>query len=245
MCSKGSRDCEKVLNHLAIIMDGNGRWAKQRKRPRIFGHRAGAKAVREAIEGCKETGIRYLTLYSFSTENWTRPPSEVQALMNLLRRYLKSEITELHAQNIRLRVIGDRTPLDKDILALIEDAETLTQANTSLQVILALNYGGRQELATAAAQLAVAVSKGELTLTDITPEKITQALQTRDIPDPDVILRTSGEQRLSNFLLWQSAYSELIFIKTLWPDFNRQHIHDAVAEFQQRERRFGGIASPQ
>jgi undecaprenyl diphosphate synthase len=230
-----------VLNHLAIIMDGNGRWAKQRKRPRVFGHRAGAKAVREAIEGCKETGIRYLTLYSFSTENWTRPPAEVRALMNLLRRYLKSEVVELHAQNIRLRVIGDRTPLDTDILSLIEAAETLTKDNTSLQVILALNYGGRQELATAAAQLAAAVSKGDLTLTDITPQKITQTLQTNDIPDPDVILRTSGEQRLSNFLLWQSAYSELIFIKTLWPDFNRQHIHDAVAEFQQRERRFGGI----
>jgi undecaprenyl diphosphate synthase len=227
--------------HLAIIMDGNGRWARARGRPRTYGHYAGANAVREAIQGAKDAGLKYLTLYSFSTENWRRPEAEVNDLMGLLRRYLRSEIAELHQNNIRLKVIGERERLSPDILQLIESAEALTAANTTLTLTIALSYGGRQEIVRAARTLAELAAKGLLDPEGITADSFPAFLQTSGIPDPDIILRTSGEQRISNFLLWQGAYAELVFIDKYWPDFTAADVAHAVAEFHQRERRYGAV----
>ncbi len=229
------------VQHLAIIMDGNGRWAKQHHRPRTFGHHQGAKSVREAIQGAQDCGIKYLTLYSFSTENWRRPADEVQDLMNLLRRYLKSEIAELHEKNIRMQVIGERSKLSADINEMITHAEALTADNTALTLTLALNYGSRQEIVGAAKAMLAAVQQGQLRIEDMTCDTLGNYLETRGMPDPEIILRTSGEQRLSNFLLWQSAYSELMYTSVLWPDFKAADVHKAVNDFQNRERRFGGV----
>ncbi|HYD30606.1 MAG TPA: isoprenyl transferase [Azospirillaceae bacterium] len=224
-------------------MDGNGRWAKARGLPRAAGHRKGVEAVRRAIEAAKELGIGYLTLYSFSSENWSRPESEVLDLMQLLRFYLRSEIADLHKNGVRVRVIGDRVRLAPDIIKLIDNAEALTRDNRDLTLVVALSYGARQEIAAAARQLAELARQGRLVPADIDERLFADHLQTSDIPDPDLVIRTSGEKRLSNFLLWQSAYAELVFVDTLWPDFTKRDLEDAIQEFRRRERRYGAVSS--
>jgi len=226
-------------SHVAIIMDGNGRWAKARGLPRTAGHRKGVEAVRRTIEAGKELGIRYITIFGFSSENWRRPVTEVTDLMQLLRFYLRSEIAELHSNGIRLRVIGDRTRLSPDIVTLITNAEELTRNNADLHLTIALSYGSRHEIATAARRLAEQVATGELRAEEIDERRFSALLLTADIPDPDLVIRTSGEQRLSNFLLWQSAYAELVFVDTLWPDFTKRDLEDAIQEFHRRDRRYG------
>jgi len=228
--------------HVAIIMDGNGRWANARGLPRALGHRQGAEAVRRCIAGALEMGIPFVTLFGFSSENWRRPMTEVEDLMGLLRRYLQSEIAEFHKNGIRLRVIGERDKLPKDIVRLIDDAEQRTAGNDALDLVIAISYGGRQEIAAAARRLAIAVAAGELSPEDIDEECFAAGLLTAGIPDPDLVIRTSGEQRLSNFLLWQAAYSEFIFVDKLWPDFGKTDLEAAVAEFRRRERRYGAAA---
>jgi undecaprenyl diphosphate synthase len=227
--------------HVAIIMDGNGRWAKARGLPRSAGHARGAEAVRRAIEGAVRLGIRYLTLFGFSSENWQRPESEVRDLMGLLQRYLRSEIDELHAEGIRLNVIGERAKFGPDTIALIENAERLTAGNTRLVLTLALSYGSRQEILTAARALAADCAAGKLRPEDIDEVAISRRLFTKDLPDPDLLIRTSGELRISNFLLWQSAYTELFFTDTLWPDFSQVDLDAAIAAFRHRVRRFGAV----
>jgi len=225
--------------HVAVIMDGNGRWAKARGLPRIAGHRRGAEAVRRTIVAAAEIGIRYLTLYGFSSENWKRPAEEVDDLMGLLRHYLRGEIAELHRNGVRLRVIGDRARLAPDIVAMIENAEAMTRVNDGLNLTIALSYGSRAEIAAAAQSIARQVAAGTLEAEAVNEAAIARALWTADIPDPDLIVRSSGEKRLSNFLLWQSAYSELVFVDTLWPDFGKDDLLSAIGEFQRRERRYG------
>lgn len=220
-------------------MDGNGRWAKARGLPRIAGHRRGAEAVRRTIVAAAEIGIRYLTLYGFSSENWKRPAEEVEDLMGLLRHYLRGEIAELHRNGVRLRVIGDRARLAPDIVAMIENAEAMTRVNDGLNLTIALSYGSRAEIAAAAQSIARQVAAGTLEAEAVNEAAIARALWTADIPDPDLIVRSSGEKRLSNFLLWQSAYSELVFVDTLWPDFGKDDLLSAIGEFQRRERRYG------
>ncbi len=228
--------------HVAIIMDGNGRWANARGLPRTLGHRQGAEAVRRTVAGALEMGIPFLTLFGFSSENWRRPMTEVEDLMGLLRRYLQSEIAEFHKNGIRLRVIGERGRLPGDIVRLIDDAERRTADNQALDLVMAISYGGRQEIAAAARRLAEAVAAGELAPEDIDEESFAAGLLTAGIPDPDLLIRTSGEQRLSNFLLWQAAYSELVFVDKLWPDFDKSDLEAAVNEFRRRERRYGAAA---
>ncbi|GGK26454.1 isoprenyl transferase [Salinarimonas ramus] len=230
-----------IPRHVAIIMDGNGRWAAKRGLPRVEGHRRGVEAVRRAVELAGEAGVRYLTLYSFSAENWTRPAEEVSDLMGLLKRFVRNDLATLHRSNVRVRIIGEREGLARDILGVLDEAETLTRANTGLTLVVAFNYGGRQEIARAARRLAEEVAAGRLRPDEITVDRISATLDTSDIPDPDLILRTSGEQRVSNFLPWQSAYSELVFLPDLWPDFGREAFERALAEYGRRERRFGGL----
>ena len=225
--------------HVAIIMDGNGRWAKARGLPRIAGHRKGADAVRRTVEAAIQLGIGTVTLFSFSSENWSRPDSEVSDLMSLLRFYLRSEIAELHKQGVRLRVIGDRGRLSPDINQLIDTGETTTAGNSTLTLILALSYGSRQEIVQTVRRLATRVAEGDLRPEEIDEGLVSASLFTAGVPDPDLVIRTSGEQRLSNFLLWQSAYAELVFIDTLWPDFTRRDLEDAIEEYNRRERRYG------
>jgi undecaprenyl diphosphate synthase len=225
--------------HVAIIMDGNGRWAALRRLPRVAGHRAGARAVRRTIEAAIDQGVRWLTLYAFSSENWRRSAGEVLDLTGLLRQYLRSEIEELQANGVRLRIIGDRTRFDPDIQRDLVTAEHLTAANTRLNLIVALSYGSRAEIVAAARAAADAARDGRLDLAALDEIVFEGFLSTVGIPDPDVIIRTSGEQRLSNFLLWQAAYAELIFLDVLWPDFGATHFAAALAEFARRERRFG------
>ncbi len=225
--------------HVAIIMDGNGRWARARGLPRTVGHHRGVEAVRRTVEAAADLGIGHLTLFGFSTENWGRPEDEVSELMGLLRRYLRSEVAELHRNGVRLRVIGERTRLQPDIVDLIANAEQVTQNNTTLQLTVALSYGARQEITAAARRLAEAVRDGELPLDRLDEAAVAERLFTHAIPDPDLVIRTSGEKRISNFLLWQAAYAELVFIDTLWPDFGREHLEMAIGEYQRRERRYG------
>jgi len=225
--------------HVAIIMDGNGRWAAQKGKPRSAGHRRGAEAVREAIEGALDQGIQYLTLYAFSSENWNRPEDEVRDLMGLLKLYLNREVKTMHKQKVRLRVIGRRDRLSPDIQKMIERAETLTADNDRMTLVIALSYGSRDEILDAAQKLARAVASGEMAAEDITESVFESALTTNGLPDPDLIIRTSGEQRLSNFLLWQAAYSEFLFLDLLWPDFTKEAFADAVSDFSNRDRRFG------
>ncbi len=220
-------------------MDGNGRWARARGLPRAAGHRQGSEAVRRTVAGAIELGISYLTLYGFSSENWKRPVSEVEDLMGLLRRYLQAEIAELHKKGIRLRVIGERSRLPRDIVRLIDDAETQTAGMDRLNLVMAISYGGRQDIAAAARRLAEEAAAGRLDPSAIDTRRVADALSTRGIPDPDLVIRTSGEKRISNFLLWQSAYSELVFVDKLWPDFGKEDLADAIREFQQRDRRYG------
>ena len=225
--------------HVAIIMDGNGRWARARGMPRTAGHRQGAEAVQRAVSCAGELGIGYLTLYGFSSENWKRPAPEIEDLMGLLRRYLQSDINKLHKNGVRLRVIGERYRLPPDLVRMIGDAEELTANNLGLNLTVAISYGGRQEILTAARRLAEAVAEGSLEPLDIDEPAFVAQLETADMPDPDLVIRTSGEQRISNFLLWQSAYSELVFVDKLWPDFSKEDLALAIREFQQRDRRYG------
>jgi undecaprenyl diphosphate synthase len=218
--------------HVAIIMDGNGRWAKKRHLPRAVGHQRGVDAVREVVRGARELGLEALTLYAFSTENWRRPEDEISALMGLLKRYIVADLDEFVANNIRLKVIGDYRRFAPDVVALIDDALVRTSANTGTWLVIALNYGAQDEIARAAS---AAAAKGA-----ITPESIEAELDTADLPPLDLLIRTSGEERLSNFLLWQAAYAELWFTDVLWPDFTPDHLREALAAFEQRERRYGG-----
>lgn len=229
--------------HVAIIMDGNGRWAKQRGMPRVAGHRQGAEAVRRAMEAAGNLGVSYLTLFSFSSENWQRPEGEVKDLMGLLRRYLKSEIAELHTKNIRFRVIGERTRLAPDIQALVADAEQMTAENDKMTLTLALSYGGRAEIADSARRIAQSVKLGLLEPEAIDEKLVESYLWSVGLPDPDLLIRTSGEQRISNFLLWQCAYTEFFFTDVYWPDFDQAVFEEAVEEYRRRDRRFGATAS--
>ena len=229
--------------HVAIIMDGNGRWAARHGLPRGEGHRRGVEALRATVRAAGELGVGILTIFSFSSENWSRPRTEVLDLMSLLRRFIRNDLAELHRNNVRVRIIGERDGLDPDILRLLEEAESLTAANTGLVLVVAFNYGARQEIARAARRLAADVAAGLLTPNAVTEDVFSRYIDTSDLPDPDLIIRTSGEQRLSNFLLWQAAYSELIFVPVYWPDFDRAALEGAIAEYHRRERRFGGLAA--
>jgi undecaprenyl diphosphate synthase len=232
-----------VPRHVAIIMDGNGRWAAARGLPRIEGHRHGVEALRRTVRAAGDMGISVMTIYSFSSENWSRPPSEIHDLMGLLRRFIRNDLADLHKNNVRVRVIGERDDLDLEIRLLLQEAEDLTRANDRLTLVVAFNYGARQEIARAARSLAVEVAEGRRSADDITPELLSRHFHAPDIPDPDLIIRTSGEQRLSNFLLWQAAYSELVFVPINWPDFDRAALEGAITEYRRRERRFGGLAA--
>jgi len=225
--------------HVAIIMDGNGRWAKARGLPRIAGHRRGADAARRTLVAAAELGIPYLTLFGFSSENWKRPLDEVDDLMGLLRHYLRGEIAELHANGVRLRIIGDRGRLSPEIVSLIANAEALTRVNQGINLTLALSYGGRAEIVAAVRAIAAEAAAAAIAPHSIDEAMIGRHLFTADLPDPDLLIRTSGEQRISNFLLWQCAYAELVFTKTLWPDFGRAELEQAIAEYGGRERRYG------
>ena len=237
----GSGDGFESPRHVAIIMDGNGRWAAARGLPRVEGHRRGVEALRKTVRAANELGISFLTIFSFSSENWSRPPSEIRDLLGLLRRFIRNDLVDLHKSNIRVRVIGERDDLDPDIRRLLQEAEDLTRGNDGFTLVVAFNYGARQEIARAARRLVTEVAEGRLAASAITPELLSRHLDAPDIPDPDVIIRTSGEQRLSNFLLWQSAYSELVFVPINWPDFDRAALEGAIAEYRRRERRFGGL----
>jgi undecaprenyl diphosphate synthase len=229
--------------HVAIIMDGNGRWAAARGLPRSEGHRRGVEALRRTVRAAGEIGIGILTIFSFSSENWSRPPAEVRDLMALLRRFIRNDLAELHGNNVRVRIIGERSGLDADILRLLEEAEELTRRNDGLMLVVAFNYGARQEIARAARRLAVEVREGRLDADAITADSLSRFLDAPDLPDPDLIIRTSGEQRLSNFLLWQAAYSEFVFVQSHWPDFDRAVLEQALTEYHRRERRFGGLVA--
>lgn len=226
--------------HVAIIMDGNGRWANAKGLPRTAGHKQGAEAVRRTVEAAAQIGIQYLTLFGFSSENWSRPETEIRDLMNLLRYYLRSETAELHKNGVKLRVIGDRGAFDADIIKLIENAEALTENNKKITVVIALNYGGRNDILHAAQRLHNAHLGQKLSFETIEAQ-FPGFLMTEGLPDPDLLIRTSGEQRISNFLLWQCAYSEFVFTETLWPDFNKEALQEALEEFARRDRRFGGV----
>ena len=228
-------------NHVAIIMDGNGRWAKARGLPRVAGHRRGADAVRRVVRGAGELGIPVLTLFAFSTENWTRPADEVNDLMGLLRHYLRNELDELHKNGAKLRVIGNREGVAADIVRDISDAENMTRSNGRIDVNICINYGARAEILQAIRSLARQVAAGELSADRIDEDCFESELLTSGVPDPDLLIRTSGEQRISNFMLWQCAYAELVFVDTLWPDFGKEHLEQAIAEFRRRERRYGGV----
>ncbi len=227
--------------HVAIIMDGNGRWARKRHLPRQAGHVAGVSAVREVVRAACDAGLGNLTLFAFSSENWKRPATEVGALMGLFRLYFRNDLTDLVTRGVRIRVIGNRSRVEDDIRQMIEDAEHRTLGNTGLNLTFAFDYGGQEEIAAAARELARAACEGRLDPETITPELLSSRLFTSGLPEPDLVIRTSGERRLSNFLLWQCAYAELLFVDTLWPDFGRQDFLDALEEFSQRERRFGAL----
>src|SRR5665213_1568493 len=236
-------DKPAVPRHVAIIMDGNGRWAAARGLPRVEGHRRGVEALRRTIRAAGEIGIGTITIFSFSSENWSRPANEIGELMGLLRRFIRNDLAELHKSNVRVRVIGEREGLEADIGRLLIEAEELTKDNEGLTLVVAFNYGARQEITRAAHRIAEDVARGRLTPADVTMESIGGYLDAPDIPDPDLVIRTSGEQRLSNFLLWQSAYSELVFVPAYWPDFDRATLEAAILEYRQRERRFGGLVA--
>lgn len=226
--------------HVAIIMDGNGRWAKARGLPRAAGHRAGVEALRKTVRAAGEAGIRWLTVYAFSSENWSRPKAEVADLMGLLKLFIRRDLAELHQNGVHVRVIGEREGLQADIRGLLEEAETLTADNTSMNLVIAFNYGGRDEIIRATRRIALAVQSGRFSADEIDADTLSSFLDTADMPDPDLVIRTSGEMRLSNFLLWQAAYSELVFLPCYWPDFTHSDLDQALQTYAQRERRFGG-----
>ncbi|HBM62090.1 isoprenyl transferase [Salipiger marinus] len=227
--------------HVAIIMDGNGRWAQSRGRPRLFGHHAGAKRVREIVEACPDAGVRYLTIFAFSTENWKRTQTEVAGLMSLFRRYITKEARALMGENVRVRFIGDRVRLDRKLITLMDELEVMTAHCTGVNLTIAINYGGRDEVARATRRLAQDVAEGRLRPEEIDVETLPKYLDTCVLPDPDLVIRTSGEARISNFLLWQSAYAEYEFVDTLWPDFTAEEFAGLVGAYGKRERRFGGV----
>ncbi len=227
--------------HVAIIMDGNGRWAQKRGKPRLFGHHAGARRVSEVLESCPGLGVKYLTIFAFSTENWKRTQAEVAGLMSLFRRYIEKEAHRLAGKGVRVRFIGDRVRLDQKLVQLMDDLEVLTENNDLLHLTIALNYGSRDEVARATRRLAEDVAAGRLAPQDVDEETLPRYLDTCLLPDPDLVIRTSGEARISNFLLWQSAYAEYEFIDTLWPDFTAEEFMRVVARYHQRERRFGAV----
>jgi undecaprenyl diphosphate synthase len=229
-----------VPSHVAIIMDGNGRWAAARHLPRIMGHRAGVAAVRETVRAANRLGIRYLTLFGFSSENWKRPAAEVSDLMGLLRLYIRSDLAELHASGVEIRIIGARERLDPDIVSLIDEVHTKTAGNPNLKLTIAFNYGGQDEIVDAVRRIAEEVKAGTLQPEQVNRDVVAAHLATAGIPDPDLVIRTSGEKRLSNFLLWQTAYAEFVFLDTLWPDFGELQLSDAIRQYQARDRRFGG-----
>ncbi|MEQ1578462.1 MAG: isoprenyl transferase [Hyphomicrobium sp.] len=228
--------------HIAIIMDGNGRWAADRGLPRAMGHRAGVEAVRRTVEAAADLGIPYLTLYSFSSENWSRPADEISDLMGLMKRFVRRDLAELHKSNVRIVIIGERTNVESDMLSLLDEAQQLTASNTGLTLVIAFNYGARSEIAEAARRVARMVAAGELDAEAVTADVLAANLCTCGIPDPDLLIRTSGEMRLSNFLLWQAAYAELVFVDANWPDFGMEMLQAAIAEYQGRDRRFGGLS---
>jgi undecaprenyl diphosphate synthase len=227
--------------HVAIIMDGNGRWAARRGLPRSAGHKAGVDALRRAVKAAADFGIEYLTIYSFSSENWSRPPAEVSFLLDLLRRFIRQDVAELHRSGVKITVVGSRVDLEPGIVSLLDEAERLTRENSKLNLIVAFNYGSRQEIGRAMAAIARRVESGEISTADISPELISLNLDTAGIPDPDLLIRTGGEQRISNFLLWQCAYTEFVFVDEFWPDFTHEILARALDEFRLRDRRFGGI----
>jgi undecaprenyl diphosphate synthase len=236
-------DRASLPRHVAIVMDGNGRWATKRHLPRAAGHAMGVSTVRTIVRAATDIGLKNLTLYAFSSENWKRPPKEVGALMGLFRTYIRDDVTELVERNVRMRFIGNRSRASADILTLINDSEKRTENNTGLNLTLAFDYGSQEEIVHAAREMAQAAARGELDPDSITPEYFASQLSTAPVPDPDLVIRTSGEHRLSNFLLWQSAYSEFLFVDTLWPDFTREDLLQALRDYARRERRFGAVAS--
>ncbi len=239
MTSSSTKNC--VPRHVAIIMDGNGRWASARGLPRAAGHRQGVEALRRTVRAAADLGVEFLTLYSFSSENWSRPPAEVTFLLELLRRFIRTDTGELHRAGVRIAVIGARDGLDPNIVSMLEEAEHLTRDNTKFRLVIAFNYGSRQEITRAAQLLAQKVAEGKITPSDITPAVLSNHLDTGGMPDPDLLIRTGGEQRLSNYLLWQCAYTEFVFIPDYWPDFDAALLERAIGEFQARDRRFGGL----
>jgi undecaprenyl diphosphate synthase len=230
-----------VPRHVAIIMDGNGRWAASRGLPRSAGHKAGVDALRRAVKAAADFGIEYLTIYSFSSENWSRPAAEVSFLLDLLRRFIRQDVAELHRSGVKITVVGSRADLEPGIVTLLKDAERLTRENSKLNLIVAFNYGSRQEIGRAMSAIAQKIESGEISTADISPELISRNLDTAGIPDPDLLIRTGGEQRISNFLLWQCAYTEFVFVDEFWPDFTHEIFARALDEFRLRDRRFGGI----
>lgn len=243
--SSGQREAD-VPNpsHVAIIMDGNGRWAQMRGLPRQEGHRRGLEALRRTVRNASDLGLSVLTLYSFSTENWRRPYAEVTFLMGLLKHFVEKDLAELSAANVRVRIIGNREDLAADLRRLVEHAETSTRANTGLVLVIAFNYGSRDEIVRVARRLAADAAAGRIDPAAIDEALITRSLDTHDLPDPELVIRTSGETRISNFLLWQAAYAEFVFAPVMWPDFDRAAFEDALAQYRQRERRFGGVTAP-
>src|SRR5215510_4975203 len=233
----------QVPRHVAIIMDGNGRWASERGLPRSEGHRRGVEAVRRTVRAAMELGLQYLTIYSFSSENWARPASEIDDLMGLMRRFIRRDLAELNDNGVRISVIGERERVDSELLGLIDEAMALTSDNAALNLQIAFNYGSRREIARAAQRLAERGLAGEMTPQQITPEALSAVLDTHGLPDPDLLMRTSGELRLSNFLLWQSVCTEFVFLDAFWPDFGREHLEQAIDEFRRRNRRFGGVTA--
>lgn len=238
---KAEIDMNRLPTHIGVIMDGNGRWAKKRGLPRSAGHQAGADTLKKIVTECNKMGIKYITVYAFSTENWKRPKEEVDFLMNLLMNYLLDAERTLAGENVRIRAIGSRAELSEEMQVQIKKTEEFTSKNTGIVMNIALNYGSREELVTATKNIAEKVKNGELSAEDINAEMISDSLYTGGQPDPDLIIRTSNEQRLSNFMMWQSSYSELYFTKTLWPDFNIECLYDAILAYQNRDRRYGGV----
>ena len=236
-------DIAKTPNHVAIIMDGNGRWAQQRNRPRLFGHHAGARRVREIVEACPQLGVKYLTIFAFSTENWKRTQAEVAGLMSLFRKYIEREAKALLNNGVRVRFIGDRIRLDDKLVSMMDELELLTSGNDLIHLTIAINYGGRDEVTRAAKRLAYEIEQGRLTHDDVDAETLSSFLDTHVLPDPDLVIRTSGEARISNFLLWQSAYSEYEFVDTLWPDFTAAEFARVLANYGGRERRYGAVSA--
>jgi undecaprenyl diphosphate synthase len=244
LLSNSSTRTMQTPAHVAIIMDGNGRWAQARGLPRFEGHRRGVEAVRRAVRSAIAHDVRYLTIYSFSSENWRRPPDEVAMLMGLLKRFIRNDLAELNRNDVRVRIIGERGNLAPDIAPLLVEAESLTKNNRGLTLTVAFNYGGRQEIVEAARRLAIEVRDGRVDANAIGVEDFAERLDTAGLPDPDLIIRTSGEMRLSNFLLWQAAYAELVFLPILWPDFDDAAFVSALDQYASRERRFGAVAEP-